>query len=75
LSYSYNNMTYGQVVRNRFFLRSYFTVTHRFGKKTGFFGWSESRTELDRRIDDSESNPENVLTWEEVKASIPCYDN
>ena len=28
------------------------------------------KQELDRRIDDSEANPENVLTWEEVKASV-----
>lgn len=28
------------------------------------------KQELDRRIDDSETNPENVLTWEEVKASV-----
>ena len=27
------------------------------------------KQELDRRINDSEANPENVLTWEEVKAS------
>lgn len=26
--------------------------------------------ELDRRIDDSKANPENGLTWEEVKGSI-----
>lgn len=28
------------------------------------------KRELDRRIDDSEMNPDNFLTWEEVKASI-----
>lgn len=28
------------------------------------------RQELDRRIDDYEANPDNVLTWEEVKASV-----
>ncbi|NJM60925.1 MAG: hypothetical protein HC849_13085 [Oscillatoriales cyanobacterium RU_3_3] len=28
------------------------------------------KQELDRRIDDSEANPENVLTWEEVKAAV-----
>ena len=28
------------------------------------------KQELDRRIDDSEANPDNVLTWEEVKASV-----
>ena len=28
------------------------------------------KQELDRRIDDSEANPQNMLTWEEVKASI-----
>lgn len=28
------------------------------------------KQELDRRIDDYEANPDNVLTWEEVKASI-----
>ncbi len=28
------------------------------------------KKELDSRIDDYESNPENVLTWEEIKASI-----
>lgn len=26
--------------------------------------------ELDRRIADYEANPDNVLTWEEIKASI-----
>jgi putative addiction module component (TIGR02574 family) len=26
--------------------------------------------ELDRRIADSESNPDNVMTWQEIKASI-----
>lgn len=26
--------------------------------------------ELDRRISDYEANPDNVLTWEEIKASI-----
>ena len=28
------------------------------------------KRELDRRIDDYEANPDNVLTWEEVKASV-----
>jgi len=28
------------------------------------------RAELDRRIDDHENNPENVVPWESVKASI-----
>ena len=28
------------------------------------------RQELDRRISAYEANPENVLTWEEVKASL-----
>jgi putative addiction module component (TIGR02574 family) len=28
------------------------------------------KQELDRRINDSEANPENVLTWEEIKASV-----
>ncbi|MEG4072208.1 addiction module protein [Microcoleus sp. Pol14C2] len=28
------------------------------------------KQELARRINDSEANPENVLTWEEVKASV-----
>jgi putative addiction module component (TIGR02574 family) len=28
------------------------------------------KQELDRRIDDYEANPDAVLTWEEVKASI-----
>lgn len=26
--------------------------------------------ELDRRIDDYEAHPDNVLTWEEIRASI-----
>jgi putative addiction module component (TIGR02574 family) len=26
--------------------------------------------ELDRRIDSHESDPDNVLTWEEIKASV-----
>jgi putative addiction module component (TIGR02574 family) len=26
--------------------------------------------ELDRRIADHEANPDNVLTWEEIKASL-----
>ncbi|MFB2977334.1 addiction module protein [Microseira sp. BLCC-F43] len=30
----------------------------------------EQKRELDSRIDDYEMNPENVLTWEEIKASI-----
>lgn len=28
------------------------------------------KQELDRRIDDYEANPDNVLTWEGVKASV-----
>ena len=28
------------------------------------------KKELDRRLDEYEKNPENVLTWKEVKASI-----
>jgi putative addiction module component (TIGR02574 family) len=28
------------------------------------------KQELDRRIADSESNPDNVMTWQQVKASI-----
>jgi putative addiction module component (TIGR02574 family) len=28
------------------------------------------KQELDRRIADSEVNPDNLLTWEEVQASI-----
>lgn len=28
------------------------------------------KQELDRRIDEYEANPDNVLTWEEVKTSI-----
>jgi putative addiction module component (TIGR02574 family) len=28
------------------------------------------KQELDRRIDDYEANLDNVLTWEEVKASV-----
>ena len=28
------------------------------------------KQEIDRRIDDSEANHDNVLTWEEVKASV-----
>jgi putative addiction module component (TIGR02574 family) len=28
------------------------------------------KRELDRRIDDYEANPEEVMTWAEVKASI-----
>ena len=35
------------------------------------------KQELDRRIADYDSNPDNVLTWEEIKASIKghriCY--
>ena len=30
----------------------------------------EQKKELDSRISDSESNPENILTWEEIKTSI-----
>ncbi len=28
------------------------------------------KLELDRRIADDEANPDNVMTWEEIKASI-----
>jgi putative addiction module component (TIGR02574 family) len=28
------------------------------------------KREIDRRIDDYEMNPDNVLTWEEIKASL-----
>lgn len=28
------------------------------------------KRELDDRIDDYEMNPDNILTWEEIKASI-----
>jgi putative addiction module component (TIGR02574 family) len=28
------------------------------------------KREIDRRIDDYEMNPDNVLTWEEIKASV-----
>jgi putative addiction module component (TIGR02574 family) len=28
------------------------------------------KRELDERIDDYEMNPDNVLTWQEIKASI-----
>ncbi len=28
------------------------------------------KRELDARIDDYEMNPDNILTWEEIKASI-----
>lgn len=28
------------------------------------------KQELDRRIDDTEANPDNVMTWDEVKVSI-----
>jgi putative addiction module component (TIGR02574 family) len=28
------------------------------------------KRELDRRITDYEANPDNILTWEEIKASI-----
>ncbi len=28
------------------------------------------KQELDRRIDNYEANPDDVLTWEEVKASV-----
>lgn len=28
------------------------------------------KQELDHRIDDYEANPDNVLTWEEIKASV-----
>ena len=30
----------------------------------------EQKKELDSRFNDSESNPDNVLTWEEIKTSI-----
>ncbi|MCY7286250.1 MAG: addiction module protein [Cyanobacteria bacterium CAN_BIN43] len=32
------------------------------------------KQELDRRIDDYEANPDNVLTWEEVKASVKARE-
>lgn len=28
------------------------------------------KQEMDRRINDYETNPDNVMTWEEIKASI-----
>jgi putative addiction module component (TIGR02574 family) len=28
------------------------------------------KQELDRRINDYEANPDNVMTWEEIKAAI-----
>jgi putative addiction module component (TIGR02574 family) len=28
------------------------------------------RQELDRRVSDYDSNPENVMTWEEIRTSI-----
>ena len=28
------------------------------------------KQELDRRISDSEANPDDVMTWEEIKASV-----
>ncbi|MEZ2237404.1 addiction module protein [Microcoleus sp.] len=28
------------------------------------------KQELDRRISDSEANPDDVMTWEQIKASI-----
>ncbi|MEM6716080.1 MAG: addiction module protein [Cyanobacteria bacterium P01_C01_bin.147] len=28
------------------------------------------KQELDRRIDDTESNPDSILTWDEVRATI-----
>jgi putative addiction module component (TIGR02574 family) len=30
----------------------------------------KQKQELDRRIDDLDANPDNVMTWEEIKASI-----
>lgn len=30
----------------------------------------EQKHEIDTRIDDYKMNPDNVLTWEEIKASI-----
>jgi putative addiction module component (TIGR02574 family) len=30
----------------------------------------QQKQELDRRIADHENDPENVMTWEEIKASI-----
>jgi putative addiction module component (TIGR02574 family) len=30
----------------------------------------QQKRDLDRRIDDYEANPDNVLTWEEIRASI-----
>jgi putative addiction module component (TIGR02574 family) len=30
------------------------------------------KRELDRRIADLEANPDNVLTWEEIRAQVPA---
>jgi putative addiction module component (TIGR02574 family) len=30
----------------------------------------EEKSELDRRIAELDANPENVLTWEQIKASV-----
>jgi putative addiction module component (TIGR02574 family) len=36
-----------------------------------YFDLTDSqKQELDRRIDNYEANPDNVLTWEEVRASV-----
>jgi putative addiction module component (TIGR02574 family) len=31
---------------------------------------TSQKRELDRRISDYEANPDNVMTWEEIKSSI-----
>ena len=31
------------------------------------------KQELDRRISDSEANPDDVMTWEEIKASVNTF--
>ncbi|MCC5641137.1 addiction module protein [Nostoc sp. CHAB 5844] len=37
----------------------------------GYLDLTEAqKQELDRRINDYEANPNNVMTWEEIKASI-----
>lgn len=47
------------------------TILDSIAAEQAYFELTESqKQELDRRIDDSEANPDNVLTWEEVKASI-----
>ncbi|MBO3462014.1 addiction module protein [Aetokthonos hydrillicola Thurmond2011] len=30
----------------------------------------QQKQELDRRITDSQANPDNVMTWQEIRASI-----